>query len=50
MVTLSLLCVFITLILGIMALMALGARGIAEDKRHEAEQAAEQDKLEKDEQ
>ncbi|MBP6820889.1 MAG: hypothetical protein KA368_05070 [Acidobacteria bacterium] len=50
MVTLGLLCVFLTLILGIMVLMALGARGIAEDKRNESEQAAKQAESDKDKQ
>lgn len=33
------LCIFMTVVLGIMAAMALAARGIAEDQRKEAEQA-----------
>lgn len=32
------LCIFMTVVLGIMAAMALAARGIAEDNRQEAEQ------------
>ncbi|MBS1792154.1 MAG: hypothetical protein JST85_30890 [Acidobacteria bacterium] len=39
MVILSGLCVFMVVIIGIMAAMALAARGIAEDNRQEAEQA-----------
>ncbi len=39
MITLGLLCVFITVVGGVMVLMALGARGIAEDNRKEAERA-----------
>jgi len=37
MVILGGLCVFMTVIVGIMAAMALAARGIAEDKRQKAE-------------
>lgn len=33
------LCIFMTVVLGIMAAMALASRGIAEDSRKEAEQA-----------
>lgn len=35
------LCIFMTVVLGIMAAMALAARGIAEDNRQQAEQEAE---------
>ncbi|HQR36130.1 MAG TPA: hypothetical protein PLK30_25625 [Blastocatellia bacterium] len=37
MITLGLLCVFITIVGGVMVLMALGARGIAEERRKEAD-------------
>ena len=33
------LCIFMTIVLGIMAAMALASRGIAEDQREKAEQA-----------
>ncbi len=40
MVFLGLLCLFLGVIVGIMFLMALGARGVMEEKRKEAEQEA----------
>lgn len=39
MIVLSGLCIFMTIVIGIMAAMALAARGIAEDNRQEAERA-----------
>lgn len=45
MIVLSGLCIFLTIIIGIMAAMALAARGIAEENRKEAERAeSEKDK------
>ncbi|MGH9803423.1 MAG: hypothetical protein ACRD82_23920 [Blastocatellia bacterium] len=38
MVTLGLLCVFLTVVLAIMIMMAIGAQGIAKDMRENAEQ------------
>ncbi len=46
MIVLSGLCIFLTIIIGIMAAMALAARGIAEENRKEVERA----ESEKDEQ
>lgn len=40
MVFLSLLCVFLGVIVGIMFLMAIGTRGVIEEKRKEAEREA----------
>lgn len=48
MIVLSGLCIFMTVVIGIMAAMALAARGIAEDNRKEAE--AERAESEKEEQ
>ena len=39
MVILSGLCIFMVVVIGIMAAMALAARGIAEDQRQELEQS-----------
>lgn len=45
MIVLSGLCIFLTIIIGIMAAMALAARGIAEENRKETERAeSEKDK------
>lgn len=46
MIVLSGLCIFMTIVIGIMAAMALAARGIAEDNRQEAERAAQAAKKE----
>lgn len=47
MVILGLTCLFLGVVIGIMFLMALGARGVVEEKRKEAEQEAAEKENEK---
>lgn len=43
MVILGFTCVFLGIVIAIMAMMAIGARGVAEEKQKEAEAAAEKE-------